>query len=470
MRHTVALALATILTLTSVPQPASAAEPARLDLELPDAFELDQATVAMGRLALDDARLTNLSAVRVRDLSVPGGTLYVCPAEPGERGEIPPLPVLQERCRDEDAYEDPLLRVGSRTWLASRGNLTLTGPIDATTSVLWQDANLTLRWAGTLPDRSMPFELEDDAFAFRPIRSSSEIRVEDSDDRGSYNGTGWIFYLEASGQLGLRAEGAAASVHEASAIGIERAPLADFKAAYEPRRLLDLQDAVLGPDAREPIHNVTRLFGSYGRIPHLVNGALIGYLDGRVGDQTLTPETVSLVHVETADLKLQEARMTGQADISFTRTTQGFGEGAQSPVDVPWWLVGLLWIAAAALLVLRREGIERPAWHRWLGLGSFLVVFPVWDALFNGLVGTSAIGLLGDEPGLGVLLAVLGFELAALAVAWTLVYLPARLALERGVPTRLAAWARPALTVLGLGAMALSPGTVLVMGQLVARL
>ncbi len=470
MRRVLHLGLAVALGLTlAIASTAQAADEASVDLELADRFAFPNATLLLGTLDLGDPTVAGLEAVRVDGLGLPQGVLYVCPARSGQQGEIPPLPVLQERCRDEDRYEDPTLAVGSRTWLATRGNTTLPEPVAGTASLVWATDDGRTGWAGTLPDEDVVLTLEDDAYAFRPTRGSSEIVVEDDGERTHYNGTGWIFYLEATGTLSLAADGLHAMLPEGTPLTVSPAPLEAFRGAYDPRILLDLQDAVEGPDAREPTSNATGAFGSYGRIPHLVNGALLGPLEGRVGDRQLDRGSVSLVHIEEGAFEVEEGNLTGTATVTFTRSGEGLASGTGSPSDVPWWLIVPLWVAAAALLVLR-EAPARPGWHRWLGAASSVVVFLAWDLSFNALVGTSALGLIGEAPELGVLLAVLGFEVIALLVAWILVYLPARLALERGLPDRVSAWARPALTGLALLAVWLVPGTIVVLGQLVARL
>jgi hypothetical protein len=142
--------------------------------------------------------------------------------------------------------------------------------------------------ASTFGD-TVEWRMDEDQFAFRPIVASLQIRVTTPEDEQTYNGTGWIFYLEASGAVTVNSAGTWADYRERVAVNLTPAGTGPVQRSLEPKVLLDLQDAILGPEAREPVRNATRLFADYGRIPQLVDGAALGFLDGRLAGRSSTP-------------------------------------------------------------------------------------------------------------------------------------------------------------------------------------
>lgn len=439
-----------------------------MDVDLPPEMAFTNATVLMGSLDATGSRLTDPGAVGVDDLAVPGSTLYVCPADEGDADQLPPVPTLQQRCEGEDRYEDPALEVGGRTWIASRGNVSLTRPLDATIAMAWR-SNATLGLAGTLPDNGTAFQLEDEAgFAFRPTRASSELLV-DGEERRWYNGTGWIFYLEEADRVRLAADGFHARFQEVQPLELGQADLAAYRSANQPRLLGDLQAAARGPDEREPVENVTRLFERFARIPQLANGALLGHLGGRLDETRLPADEVSLVRVEAATLTPEGDRLTGEADVTYVRSADGFSTGPGDPEGVPWWASGLLWLGALAAIALL-EPFQRPRWAGWIGAGLGLVGLAAVDLALYSVFGVSAAASLNGGLTLGEALALLGFEVIALGVAWAAFYVPARVVAERLLPSPAAAWGRSTLTLAGAILVLVWPGAIVVAGQLIARL
>lgn len=444
------------------------AAPAEVNLEVSDTFRFGNTTALMGEVSLEEAPVEGVGFVNVRSLQLPGTTVYVCPQSGGEQDQTPPLPEVEEACRDEDRYREPTFTVRGRTWIQTRGSFTPTDPIGGTILMVWSGQEGP-GVAATLPSQGLELASTEDAFAFTPTRASSEIHVEEAGEGSWYNGTDWMFYVERASTMGIQADGVHANASQALSINVRQAPLDGFRSANDPYVLLQVQDAALGPDRREPVRNMTRVFNEHGRIVHMTNGALMGTLEGDVGAQEFDGQEVSLVRVTELDALLGDAGLEGQGEVVFTRSQEGFAPGTGDPASVPWLLVGALWLAAVAGVVLRDAG-KRPGWSRYVGVPLGVVAFLAWDALLYSLVGISALSLLAGDATLGEWLAVFGFEAVALAVAWGLVYLPGRIALERALPERFVGWARPAWGLALVGAMALWPATVLVMGELVARL
>ncbi len=436
-------------------------------MALPDQFAFNRTVAALGSVDIQGAPLAETGFVGLDGVHVPGGTLFVCPHEGTEQDEVPPLPVLEERCREEDRFDEPEFSIGGRTWIQTTATLEAS-PLEGTVSMFWLADELQL--AATLPDSGLEAGLgPSSVFAFTPTRASSEILVEEPGQSTWYNGTDWVFYLEEASSVRVQADGMHANVTAPATVELSSASMDAFRSANQPRVLLDVQEAALGPSEREPVSNLTSVFQEHGRIPQLTNGALLGSLEASFGDNQLDPEQVSLVRVDQARLEQSEETLEGEADVLFVRSGQSFAPGTGQAPSVPWLLVAALWVGAGVAVALWDRG-KRPSWHRFLGAPLGVLAFLAWDGALYRTVGTSAIQLAFGEATLGEWLAVFGFELVALGVAWLLVYLPGRVILERGLPEGFSAWARPAWALMGVILILASPGTMVALGTLVARL
>lgn len=468
MRRGLILALGLLLGLSTIVTPAQATDQATVALDLPEQLAFGNATLAVGEVRGSPATVNGTGAVQVRSMALPAGVLYVCPAQSGERGRIPPLPVLQTYCRGEDRYQDPDLTVGGRTWFTSRGDVEVERWPNASSTMLWKGEDGNLSWAGATSSDRFVFNALEREWAFRPLTTSTEITVESDGARGYYNGTDWIFYLVSEGPVSVDAKGSFGRFVEDPTLSVRTASESAVRETLDPRVLLDLQDAVRGPDAREPVRNATRLFDEYARIPKLVDAGLLGYLNGTLDGEPFDPASVTFVHVEATTMAYEDGRLDGTAEVSYTRSSAGFSEGAGGSVDVPWLIPAVLWVVALAGLLRReRPGRSGPRWVRPLiGLAAFLA----WDLMLAATIGTSALAMTFGGGMLGDTLALLGFELVAFGLAWLLAYLPGRIALERWVPERWSDWIHPALGFVTLVIIVVVPGSLIATGQLLARL
>lgn len=468
MRRGSILVFALVLGLSTIVTPVQATDQATVALDLPEQLAFGNATLAMGEVQSSPATVNGTGAVQVRSMTLPAGVLYVCPAHSGERGRIPPLPVLQNYCRGEDRYEDPDLTVGGRTWFTSRGDVAIERWPNATATMLWKEEDGNLSWAGATSSDRFAFSALEREWAFRPLTTSTEITVESDGSRGYYNGTDWIFYLVSEGPISVDAAGSFGRFVDDPTLSVRTANQSAVRETLDPRVLLDLQDAVRGPDAREPVRNATRLFDEYARIPRLVDAGLLGYLNGTLDGEPFDPSSVTFVHVEAATMAYEGGRLDGTAEVSYTRSSAGFSDGTGGPVDVPWLIPAVLWIVALAGL-LRRGRPER-AGRRWVHPLIGLVAFVAWDLMLAATIGTSGLAMMFGGGLLGETLALLGFELVAFGLAWLLAYLPGRIALERWAPDRWSGWIHPALGVVTLVIIVAVPGLLIATGQLLARL
>lgn len=468
MRRGLILALGFVIGFSTIVTPAQATDEVSVALDLPDQLAFGNATLAIGEVRSSPATVNGTGAVQVRSMALPSGVLYVCPAQSGERGRIPPLPVLQNYCRGEDRYQDPDLTVGGRTWFTSRGDVEVERWPNATATMLWKGEEGNLSWAGATSSDPFVFSPLEREWAFRPLTTSTEITVESDGSRGYYNGTDWIFYLVSEGPISVDAGGSFGRFVEDPTISVQRANDSAVRETLDPRVLLDLQDAVRGPDAREPVRNATRLFDEYARIPRLVDAGLLGYLNGTLDGEPFDPASVTFVHVEAATMAYEGGRLGGTVEVSYTRSSAGFSEGSGGAVDVPWLIPAVLWVVALAGL-MRRERPERSA-PRWVRPLIGLVAFVAWDLMLAATIGTSALAMTFGAGLLGETLALLGFELVAFGLAWLLAYLPGRIALERWIPDQWSGWIHPALGVATLVFIVTIPGLLIATGQLLARL
>lgn len=445
-----------------------------MDLEVQAELRMNQTLLFIGNLALDQAQLADPGAVTVEDLVLPEGTLFVCPYEGGQRDEVPPFPVVEQRCRGEESYEDPDLRFGRRTWLAFGGNHTLAQQANASMTFFSRGAPqpASLLMGQVLSGDGVALSLDQGRMAFTPMLGSSEVTVEAGEQTRRYNGTDWIFYFQGDqdDRFRLAAQGLFGGLPEGVDVELSEADVDRLRQILDPERLLDLQDAALGADAREPIRNATALFADRGRVPGLLNGALLGHVNGTIGDRSPDPGAVTVVRVDRLVGEVQPQGITGQTTVLHWSQGGAIGQGLDDPAEVPWVWIAVLFVLAGLAWLLGWAPAKPPGWEPWVA-GSLAVVGVVaWDLRFGSVMGTSGIERLLEGGDLGVLMALVGFELIAAGLTALAVYLPLKVGLRRGLPPRWNRWGRlGAATAWGL-VLVLLPATVIVIGQLVARL
>lgn len=466
--------LVLVASLVAGALPAAGATQAPIELEVQPELRMNQTMLFIGHVSLGGPELADPGAVTVDHLTLPAGTLYACPQEGGQRDEVPPFPVLERRCRGEESFEDPELRFGRRTWLAFGGNHTLAKEANASMTLLTRDGDQPgpLLVGQLISDDGVRLGLDEGRLAFTPLLGSSEVTVDTGDRARQYNGSDWVFYFEGSqdGQVGLVAEGLYAGLRDPVDLDVRETDVDALETVLEPRRLLDLQDAAIGADAREPVDNATALFADRGRVPDLVNGALLGHANGTLGGRELDPETVTTVRVDSLTAQADPQGITGQASVLYRAQGGAISAGLEDPAGVPWVVIAVLVVVAGLAWLAGWDPATTGARERWglrgLAVGGLLV----WDLRFGSVTGTSALSTLGDGWDLGVFLALLGFELIAAGLAAVAFYAPASVGLRRGLPPSLNRWGRLGAATVWVLVLVLFPALVIAMGQLVARL
>ncbi len=464
--------LVACLVLPAVP--AAGATQAEAELAVQPRFRMDQTQLLIGGVQLDDPILADPGAVTVEDVGLPSGTLYVCPHEGGQRDDVPPFPVLEQRCRDEESFEDPELVFGHRTWLAFGGNYTLVDGAAASMTLFTQAGDLpgSVLMAQAISADGVRLGLDEGRLAFTPLLGSSEVTVETEDVRRQYNGTDWIFYFlgDDGDRVPLTAEGVFAGLQQPTHIRVGETDVSRLGPVLEADRLLDLQDAALGADAREPIGNATALFADRGRVPGLLNGALLGHINGTIGDRALDPGMVTVVRVDHLTGRVDRQTISGQASVLHWSKAGSISQGLDDPAQVPWVWIAILGVLASVAWLVGWDPAQPPRWERWTVRSVVVLGLVAWDLSFAGVTGTSAGERLLAGGDLGVILALLGFELIAAGLAALAIYLPLAAGLRRGLPPTWNRWGRIAGATGWLLVLVLLPATVIVLGQLVARL
>ncbi|HWG90504.1 MAG TPA: hypothetical protein VNZ52_06595, partial [Candidatus Thermoplasmatota archaeon] len=332
------------------------------------------------------------------------------------------------------------------------------------------------QWVTTLGPGGVLLEADDGAFRFDPLGTGARTLVQAGGETFHFNGTDFTFQFNGTGLIGLHAEGVHGILANGVDVTLRPAPPLALRGALAPRTLLDLQEALRGPEAREPVRNLTALLGNFTRVPTVLNGALVGHLNGTVAGTRFSPEEVTLVRVRSLTARLEDRSLTGTAEAVFTVTPAGFAPAGATASSPPWALGVLLWAGAlAALLVVPAPSARRrgPWWLRALLLPAFPLTFLGWDWLVHGALGTSAGSLyLAGEPR-GSVAAFLVFEAAGFLLAFLLIAVPLRLAAQR-VLGRYVPKATPLSGLVGLVGLFLTawaiPFGVLALGFLVARL
>lgn len=407
-----------------------------IELELEPGLHLDKGTYLVGRIAFQGDLLRNPGVVGVTDVTTPGGDLVVCPIERGASGLIPTLTALDMDCSGGQRHEEPELGFGDRTWLqlagAYRGGSSERASVNLIAPEGPYDGPL---WLTTPAGGEVQVAYGVDGLRFSPTTSASRVVVFEDGEPNHYNGTDWAFLFERAGTSTVTGAGFVATIDADARFTLSRGALADVEQAKRPRVFIDLQEMVMGADAREAVGNATRHFTT-GVVPHFQNAALLGNINGTVGQLEPRGENGTLVHGDGFRFRLDGTTLDGTGDVQFVLHGDSLWLRAENPQSAPWFAVALLWaVALAALLV--GFGWRPPAhWQAWVErLLPFLALI-VWDRITSAVLDVSALDVLFDGGSLGWILRLGVVEVVSFLMGWFLLYVPGRTIVRRVLPSR----------------------------------
>lgn len=474
-RDRAATAALVLLALAAL-APHAAAAPAvtEVALHVSPRFAFANATLLGGALAFAEAEIRDVGFVDAHALVLPAGTLVACPRG---GGTAPPSVADPEQpCRGARAFENPRLTFGARTGLSFRDALVVERFPAASFGLLVPASGRTT-WATTLSPDGLSLSPGGDLLRFEPVGRSAEVVVDAEGETVVYNGTtvSFTFRADEPGAFTVLADAAHAEAGTSLTLRLAPGPRDAFRAAFRPRVLLDAQEAVLGAAGRDPVRNLTAVVGAYARVPHLLNGAILGHLNGTAAGASFSPDRVAFVRAPRLEATLgEDGLLAGTSEAVFYATTEGFAPVGGTVWRPPWILGGILWAVALATLAL----VPAARFHRAYSdtgrdLLAFALAFVLWDlAVWRALGASGGTALWNREP-FGATGAFLAFELVAFVLAFLVLALPVRLALRRlarrYVPRLLAATG-PVTAVALLAYAAAAPFSLLALGYTVARL
>lgn len=470
------LALAACAGVLLAAAPARADESVSFDLRVSPDVRFSNATLFAGAFHFAPAQVANVGAVDARALELPPGTLYVCPREGQASGSLPPIPGFNVPCRNAVAHEDPVVRFGERTALALAGDFAIDRFPNASLAFLAAEATPGPTWGAVASDDGIALSTREGNLTFRALGRSARTIVESDGETYWYNGTAFTFLFEGEGGFTLRAGAFHGLVAASLDVALLEADEAALRSALRPRALLDLEEAIEGAEAREPVANVTALLAGVQHVPRFLNGAILGHLEGSVGGAALSGDAITYLRVPRFTGRVEASALTGTGDVAFTVHAQGFAPAGEAPRKPPFVLALVLWaVALAAYVVFRwREHDRRSALAgAWAGRALVLLAFLAFDFVVKRTLGASAGSLLLDGAPRGSVVALAVFEVASFALAWLMLAFPLRLALARALAKlapRVAPWASVGSAAALLAFAFLAPYTVLALGILVARL
>ncbi len=466
LRHVCHVGLLVCLAVVALQQPAAAAEPDSFQLTLQDAFRLRDATLLVGQLVVDGPAWSGPVILDAREAQLDEGTLYVCPKGPGPTVG-PAVPGTQPPCTDGASHAAEVLSFGRGTDLRFAGSYLVDALPAGSLSLLTGGE----RHAAAHLFSSQPLVLSrtEKFFQFTPASVQSAIFVNDPQAPTWYNGTQWSFTFSGS-QVSLLAGGAAGWYDDDLRIRLQPGDRHHVREVLEPFLLLDLQELLLGPNAREPRANVTGLLTEYGRVSDYVNAAIVGRINGTIGTQSHAGD-VALVRIESLSAVLSGDALTGTVEPIAQVTSSGIAIKHGPMREAPWGISLGLWLAALAAVVLAPRPSARGRVQWALRLVSPVAAWAVVDlGVMNTAMGNSVLtGGLRGEFDLPDLLALLAFEMVTLAAAMVLILLPARVFLLRFVRQR-AALVEGVLIAVWLVSLVVVPGAYFALGHELARL
>lgn len=434
-----ACATLTVLALLILAMPLAAGKSAAsvaVDLTLPDHFSLSEATLILGHIEMTGASFSHARFVNAHSGHLDGGNLTVCPVRLGGRSGSALetiLSTLSQGCLDGQTFQDAQLRFGRGTSLAFNGTLGLTAMPAASVLVPFVDDERTV--AVLLSDDGVTIAPADGLFRFAPTTPRSSIAVLTSAGTSYFNGTDYAVVASSPG-LWLAAGGMTASLDLHLDVAVTPATNGTLEQALRPFDLLDLEEAALGPDAREPRGNVSGLFREFGRVPAFVDGALEGRLNGTIGSLGLDGG-LALVRASRLDLQEENGHLVGNATPLIIIAPQGVALDGVHTVGPPWLWGLVFWIAAVVILAARRAAPVRTWFHRIVWLVAAALMAWIADAtVLRPALGASALSEIGQHASGGPILALATFTVVLVLAAYFLLALPLRSVLGRLMPTR----------------------------------
>lgn len=430
-----------------------------IHLRLPKAIEIGQSVLLGGHVEAVNATWVDPQFVQARALALSPGNLTVCPLGTGNRSRLMELLAQAgQDCAQGQGFIDAQIRFGPGTGIDFKGNLTVS---------TWPQAAVAAPYGnGVLALLMEDLRLAAPDARFLPAGRQASVQVTEAGRSHWFNGTDHGFLFDGPG---LRVEAAGGIGHMPGTLALQVTPgnATALERAMQPYVLLDLQSAALGPDAREARANVSSLLGEFGRVPQFANGAVYGRLAGQAGRLDLEGE-VALLRGDSFRLRWSETSLNGTYEPVLAVTASGVAFGSGGLQGFPWLVPWVLWIACAAVLVLRREAPRRPWTFRLVWLGAGLLAFVAVDlAVLRARFGA---GALGGSPSLGTSMALAAFAGALVLCAYLLLALPVRVAAGRMVPPRWLLASEAATAALWVFVMLLFPAAFFALGHAVARL
>lgn len=427
--------LAGLLVLLAVPL-----AQADVQLQLPDEFYLSQATFLAGHVTLQDAVFAN-PVVAWPMAAAANGTLTVCPDVLGTGGRVRPVLIqvlenVQANCDGAQHFADPMLVFGPDSQLAFAGDLSVIAMPGAALVAPFADANGTL--AMTLGSSRQPLLLGpgDGVTRFAAVTPATSVAiVPQQGDPIYFNGTSYAFLLDTD-ELRLQANALATglnSTFQATAGPAARADLAE--ALADPFSLLDAQESLLGPEAREPRGNVSGLLREFGRVPAYVNGALVGRIDGTASGRTFHG-TIALVRGDLFTVQRDGDMLVGTEQPRAAVSEGGVSFDGGVVLEAPWIAFAIVWAVALVVLLVRRRAPERAVWLPGLWGGLALAGILLFDRfVLQTRFGTGFLAEARHGANPGTLLSLVAFEAILITASFLALALPGRLLFGRLVPT-----------------------------------
>lgn len=408
-------------------------------VQLPDTFRLSHATFLAGSVTLQDAVFANPVVAWPR-AALATGTLTVCPDVLGTGGFVRPLLIqvlqaVQTDCDGAQHFADPALAFGPESQLAFAGDLKVVAMPGAALVAPFADRNGSL--AMTLGTSRQPLVLgpADGLTRFAAASPATSVAVvPQQGDPVYFNGTSYAFLLDAD-EVRVQATALATGLNgtfRATAGPAHRDDLAE--ALSDPFALLDAQESLLGPEAREPRGNVSRLLREFGRVPAYVNGALVGRIDGTASGRTFHG-TIALVRGDLFTLQRDGDTLLGTEQPRAAVSEGGVSFGGGAVLQAPWLAFAIVWVVALAVLWVRRRAPRRAVWLPALWGGLMLGGILLFDrAVLQTRFGTGFLAEARHGANPGTLLSLLAFEAILFTASFVALAIPGRLLLGRLVP------------------------------------
>lgn len=471
--------LVTIPLMSGVAQ-----EPAQnnVNLALAPDVEMHNATLLLGSLTLDPPEVNDPRFASVTNLTVGLGQLVVCPRETDSGALIDQLTSTDGACSEAEYHDDPTFEFGPKTWMTAAGQYALhnvtpngTQSLNGLHMFSPHTESGAIAWLHVGQEPTVTLRPDDGVLRFGATTSTSVIQVHSDNGTTWYNGTQHLHFYRASddsnASVALRTPGLASTIGE-RAFALEPARTGMITRSVQPRALLDLQETLLGTDAREAVRNVTSLF-AHTRLDELLDGSVIGRLNGTVDGQLFerNDNDTYLIRFESLQgtLRGDTLSATGRAELIVSADSVAVAD--RDTGTPPWWTALMLWIVAVLAILLGRTVTPDKGWTeallRWLPL----VHLVLWDRVFAQMIGTSAINrALGDVGTLSDTLRLLVFELLAAGSLYVAIWLPMTLIGRRVLPQRLRWAARVASFLIIVAYTLWRPQDLIALGLTFARL